>query len=254
MVLLDLYQAMRIRECPPTGRQACECRESNSYTMRLFKRLERLVDHILEQKVNALTFVIVFLGMLYLRCFIEQFIAQSRQLTPTEMLVEFIHNLYFFLLTILLSWIVVSLVLKMKPQRLSYLFAWATWLMILPPILDMAKTGGQIYWSFYIVGSLQDLAMQFITIFGHFPSGIVYFGTRITFILAIIGISAFVAIKTRNIVKTIQSGNLFHQIDLALDINAVRRRSDFQSSCRRTNNRALKPSELLRRDQNQEYF
>lgn len=167
------------------------------------KKLGKFLADFLETKVSLGIWTVGFLALVTVRYFIEQFMARtSGSLTTGQSIVEYIHNLYFFLLTILLLWLLVSVILKINPKRLAILFLWSAVLMIAPPIIDMLKTGGQIYWSFYVIGGVADLAQQFVTIFGHFPSGIVYFGTRITFISAIIMIAGFVFIRTRHILKT----------------------------------------------------
>jgi len=176
-----------------------------NYVMK--RKLKKLSNSVLNDlfssKTSVITWLLVFLSMLVLRCFIEQFVATTNPLAPAETLTEFLHNLYFFLLTIILAWLLLSVLLKIKPQKLTYLFVFSTFLMVIPPVIDMIKTGGQVYWSFYIIGSAQDLFWQLVTILGHFPSGIVYFGTRITFVLAIIIVAGLVWLKTKKIIKTL---------------------------------------------------
>jgi 4-hydroxybenzoate polyprenyltransferase len=67
----------------------------------------------------------------------------------------------------------------------------------------MAKTGGEVYWSFYILSSLSEIPRYFFTFFGNLPSGIVYFGTKIVFALAIFFFSALVFLITRDYLKTL---------------------------------------------------
>lgn len=165
-------------------------------------KMGKFLADFLETKVSLGIWTVGFLALVTVRYFIEQFMARtSGSLTTSQSIVEYIHNLYFFLLAILLIWLLVSFIMNLNPKRMAILFLWSSVLMVVPPIIDMLKTGGQIYWSFYVIGGVADLVKQFTTIFGHFPSGIVYFGTRITFISAIILISSFVFIRTRNILK-----------------------------------------------------
>ncbi|OGI35460.1 MAG: hypothetical protein A2259_02430 [Candidatus Moranbacteria bacterium RIFOXYA2_FULL_43_15] len=170
------------------------------------KRLAIFVEKITEKEVGLNQCVLVFLSVLAIRNFIEQFIALTSPVTPEESAIELSHNLFFFSLAYLLIWMFISLVLKIKPQKLAYLITWSFLLMLLPPIIDMTRTGGEIYWSFYLLGGPKDLAGYFVSIFGNLPSGIVYFGTKITFLLAIGLISAFVFLKTKNWTKTVLSG------------------------------------------------
>ena len=168
-------------------------------------RIRRVIDSILEEKISLLAWAGGFLGMVLIRCFIEQFLAGSPPLLVSERVVEFVHNLFFFLLSILMLWIFLSWILKVNPLKLSGVFFRASFLMILPPVIDMLKTGGEVFWSFYLLSNIKDLKIQFLTVFGHLPSGIVYFGTKITFILAIFLVGFLVRALTKNWVKTIIS-------------------------------------------------
>jgi chlorophyll synthase len=91
--------------------------------------------------------------------------------------------------------------LKTKLQQLSGIILWSFWMILVPPILDMIKTGGSVFWSFYVLEGLAGLRRQFITVFGYLPSGIVYYGTKITFILAIFLVGGLVLLKTKNYLK-----------------------------------------------------
>jgi len=169
------------------------------------EKLRRITKYLFEQNISFSIWSGIFLAMIILRGFIEQFIAKSLPLTPQESLVEFIHNFYFFVLVIILIWLYLSLILKINPARLAYIMIWAAFLMLLPPFIDMARSGGEIFWSFYLLSSLHDLWKQFITIFGNLPSGIVYFGTKITFLIVIFSCCGLIYIETRNWIKMFAS-------------------------------------------------
>lgn len=166
------------------------------------KKIETILKNSLEKRTDIVSWVLIFLSIIFLRSFVEQFLAVTKPLSLLETLMEFTHNLYFFSLTTLLLWILFSLILKIKPQKLSYIFIFSLFLAIAPSFIDMIKNKGQIYWSFYLLSSPADLWQQFITVFGHLPSGIVYFGTKITFIFAILIATAFVWFITKNFWKT----------------------------------------------------
>jgi 4-hydroxybenzoate polyprenyltransferase len=167
------------------------------------KKAEEIINKLLDQKVNLSVFIAAFLSIIFLRVFIEQFVAKSSPLTFDQIIIEYIHNLYFFLISFLMIWIFLSLLLKINPAKLAYIFSLAAILIIFPPLIDMVKTQGQVFWSFYILSSVADLKIQFLTVFGHLPSGIVYFGTRIVFIAAIIFITGLVYFKTKNPIKAL---------------------------------------------------
>ena len=166
-------------------------------------RIKKIINNLLAQKVSLVAFSGTFLGVIILRIFEEQFIAKSVPISFYDVVIEIIHNLYFFLVSFLLLWLLLSWILKMNPKKLGGVFTWASLMILFPPLLDMIRTNGEVYWSFYIISSFSDLQLQFFTIFGHLPSGIVYFGTKIVFIFAIIFLTALVFIKTKDILKAL---------------------------------------------------
>ncbi|MFA7319289.1 MAG: UbiA family prenyltransferase [Parcubacteria group bacterium] len=166
------------------------------------EKAERMIKHLLEKRADLLTWLSVFLSVIFLRSFVEQFLAISTPLTILETIMEFIHNLYFFSLSSLLIWLFLSFIIKVKPQKLSYLLLFSLVLVVMPSFMDMLKTQGVIYWSFYLLSSPSDLFQQYISIFGHLPSGVVYFGTKITFILTVFCAAILVWLTTKSAIRT----------------------------------------------------
>ena len=167
------------------------------------KKWEQSVDRLLETKVSLLAWTGGFLSVILLRIFIEQFMAKSVKISDYQLVIEYIHNLYFFLIAFLLIWLYLSRYLRVNPKKLAYIFLWASLLILFPPLIDMVRTQGTVFWSFYIISNASDLGKQFVTIFGNFPSGIVYFGTRIIFAAAIVLLSGLIFFKTKNWIKTV---------------------------------------------------
>jgi len=165
------------------------------------QKLAKFIDNILEKKVSPAFWLLNFFGIVVTRLYLDKFIARAK--TPLFDLIMDLHNLLFFFLSFALVWLVMSLILKKKPFDLSYLMLWASLAIIFPPLFDLARTGGEVFWSFYLLSSPHDLFLQYVTIFGHLPSGIVYFGTKITFIIGILSLTALVFVKTKKLTKTI---------------------------------------------------
>lgn len=169
----------------------------------IINKIRLLINNALERKINPLNWAGIFLAIIFLRVFIEKFLAVSTNLTLDQILIEYLHNFFFFLITYLLMWLFLSFVLKVNPKKLAYVLAWASGLIIFPPLLDMLKIHGQVFWSFYLLSAPQTLFLQFITFFGHLPTGIVYFGTKIVFSLAVILVFGLVLARTKNFLKAI---------------------------------------------------
>jgi len=166
---------------------------------KIIKKLEIIVDKLLAGEISAVSWLAIFLGIVTIRLFLDKFVAQSSFSTiQPEM---DLHNYLFFGLVFLLIWLFLSLILKIKPQNMAFLMIWACLLIVLPPIFDLIKTRGSVYAGPYIYGSLEQLKMQYLTIFGELPSGMAYFGTKIVFILVSLGSFGLVLVKTKNWIK-----------------------------------------------------
>lgn len=167
------------------------------------RKINLLIENVFKKEADIFSCLSSFFCFLVLRCFCEQYVALSSPLSPQEVLVEFIHNLFFFGISFLLIWILTSHFLKMNPARLSYLFSWAFSFMLFPPLIDMLYTKGEVFWSFYLLGDIRTLFWEYVTIFGNLPSGIVYFGTKITFLVAIFLLSVLAYFKTKKIWRAV---------------------------------------------------
>jgi 4-hydroxybenzoate polyprenyltransferase len=176
------------------------------------EKIEKIFNGLFEKKTSLLAWILGFLGIIFVRCFIEQFLAFSKPMSAYDATVEYIHNFYFFSLAIILIWLFLSLLLKIKPQKLSGIMVFSLVIVIFPPLIDMVKTGGEIYWSFYLFSAPRDLFLQYITVFSYLPSAIVYFGTKITFLLVIFLLCVVVWIKSKNILKTISTAIVVYSI------------------------------------------
>jgi len=166
------------------------------------EKLQKQMENFLEKKVSLLSWSGSFLGIIFLRVFIEQFIGKSAPADAFALVVEYLHNFFFFLLSFISIWLFLSFILDVNPKKLTPIFLWAQFLILFPPLLDMLKTGGSVYWSFYLLGNVSELFGNWITIFGQMPSGIRYFGTKIVFLLAVSICSGVVFLKTKKVWKT----------------------------------------------------
>lgn len=156
---------------------------------------------LLAGEISVASWLVIFLGIITVRLFLDKFVARSAfsAIYPEMDL----HNYLFFGLVFLLIWLWLSLILRVKPQKLAFLMIWACLLIDLPPIFDLIKTGGTVYVGPYLYGSLEQLKMEYLTIFGQLPSGMVYFGSKIVFILVSLGSGGIVWFKTRNWIKAL---------------------------------------------------
>lgn len=175
-------------------------------------KLEKRIEVLFEKRVSLIFWTVCFLGMIFIRCFIEQFVAFSNSMLVFESVIEYTHNFFFFSITIILIWLFLSLVLQIKPQKLSGVLIFALFIVITPPLIDMIKTNGEIYWSFYLFSKPHTLWLQYVTVFGNLPSGIVYFGTKITFVSAVIISAGLIWIRKKSYLRSILGAWVIYSI------------------------------------------
>jgi len=171
----------------------------------LLLKIKKIYAEMPAFSISPLEWVLSFFSIIALREFIEGFLA-AKAGSFEDLAVDYFQNVYFALISLLLMWIFTSLFLKINPLKAVLLFTLGIWLMLLPPILDIIKTGGEVFWSFYMIGDLAYLKLQFFSFLNHFPSGIIYFGSKIVIIVSMLAISSFIYFKTKNIFKTIFGG------------------------------------------------
>jgi 4-hydroxybenzoate polyprenyltransferase len=178
---------------------------------KFFSKIEHLLDTTFEQKVGILSWLLGFSGIIALRIFIDFFLA-SKALPIPLIIIEYVHNFLFFSISIIFIWLILSFFLTVNPQKLSKLLFWSLWGILLPPLVDMLKTGGEVFWSFYVIGGPKFLISQYLTFLSDLPSGIVYFGTKVLFMLAVIFSGLVVYLKTKNWWRTIFSSLLVYLV------------------------------------------
>jgi len=152
----------------------------------------KVLDNLLSGQIDVSTWFLGFSGIMAVRELIKSFLA-TPSLSLLEVVTDYVHELMFFGITFLLVWFFLSFILNINILKLSKAFFWASWIVIFPPLIDMLKTGGSIYWSFYLLGSPTELWREFTSFFSNFPPGIVYFGTKImiTVVIVLTGIIAY---------------------------------------------------------------
>jgi 4-hydroxybenzoate polyprenyltransferase len=164
------------------------------------------------ENIDVLDFLLSFMGVILIRIFIDYYLVGQVTL---ESSITALHNFFFFFLLFLIIWLSLAFVIGIKPGKIVGFFYWGMWIIILPPIFDMLKTGGNVYWSFYAVTEIKLILAQFFTFFGMLPPGNVYFGSKIGFIITIFFSGVIVFLFTKSWLKSF-IGALFSYICIFL--------------------------------------
>jgi len=181
--------------------------EVKKFFTKIRLKADLFFEEIQSKKISIAFWSLSFMGVNAFRIFIE-FALIQRKFNFEILVIEYIHNIFFFLTVIALIWLLLSFILKINPKKLAFLMAIFQWIIIFPPIFDMLKTGGQVYWSFYALTDFTGLWSRFSTFFGDMPTGIVYFGTGIGFISMIIFVAVVVFLGTKSYFKSLTSAFL----------------------------------------------
>lgn len=168
---------------------------------KLLNKISEKAAEFLENPVKAGEMAVGFASIIALRIFVEFFLA-SKASSFEKIGIEYVHNFLFFAVTLVLIWLCLSFFVRTNPHKLSRIVLFGSWLILFPPILDMVKTGGDVYWSFYVFSDFQSFFPQFLTFFGRLPSGIYYFGSKIMMAAVTLVVPLIVFFTTRKILKS----------------------------------------------------
>ncbi|MFA4817763.1 MAG: UbiA family prenyltransferase [Parcubacteria group bacterium] len=173
----------------------------NQVVTAFMQKMNKWPDSFSEKAPSPLVWFLSFAGIIAVRLFLDNFVAQQGKFTlasPTDA-----HNLLFFLLVIISLWLWLALCVQENPLKLSNLVLWASLIIIFPPIFDMLKTGGGIFWSPYLFSSFHDLGPQCVSFLGNLPTGMVYFGTRIMAAVCVLAFLLIIFLKTKNVWRSL---------------------------------------------------
>lgn len=165
------------------------------------EKIKKWANNILEKEGSLFVWAATFLSCVEIRLFLDKFVAKTT--SPLFDPIMDLHNVLFFGISFLLVWLVLSWVLRVKPSRLLNLMTLVNIFVIFPAVFDLLKTGGTVFWSFYLINSPRELLFEFVSFFGNLPSGIIYFGTRIVFFMVVALAFGLVLLRTKSLWKSV---------------------------------------------------
>ena len=170
---------------------------------RIGTRLKNKAGLFFRSETSVSEWALAFLGVIGIRMALEVLILPNKNDSVEGILTAYLHYSLFFSILIMLVWLIAAFFAGIEIKKPAFLMLVLSWFIILPPILDMIKTGGRIYWSFYLLEDITSLFGQFKTFMGDLPPGIVYFGSKILFGSTVIFSGMAVFLKTKKLLRSL---------------------------------------------------
>jgi len=138
---------------------------------------------------------ILFLGFVFIRTFLENYANSLNFYRLSSFIDTFFHYPAFFSIILLVSLIILKTTTKEEISKLAKIVVSFSFILIVPPIIDLiVNQGGQIPYIFISGDSIQ-LFKSFITYFG---GGAVGIGIKTEVFLVLIGLGFYIFYKTKN--------------------------------------------------------
>ena len=159
---------------------------------------------------------ISFLSLIIVRILIENWLEGFQSQSALFIFYEITHTFLFFIIAYLLFLGLIRKIIPTGFRQISNILLWGYLAILTPPIIDHIISRRQGFWSFYEFGGLADLGRIFFTFFGDTPEIGITQGVRIEIALAIILLTVYGYIKSKNIFKSLSLGLLAYLIFFVL--------------------------------------
>ncbi|MDD5083876.1 MAG: UbiA family prenyltransferase [Candidatus Moranbacteria bacterium] len=144
-----------------------------------------------------------FSSLIIIRIMVENWLSGFESRSSQFLFYEFTHTFFFFLLSFLVLWPVVSFFGKVTLSQTSTILLFGFIIILTPPLLDTWIANGAHLWSFYKFDSLAGLWQRYFTLFGDRPDIGITYGVRIEVILTTVLIGIYTFIKTDHLPRSV---------------------------------------------------
>lgn len=175
-------------------------------------KIKEIIEGIENYPITLVDWILAFSAIIALRMLGENLLMGLESKSAVFFVDSFLAAYLFFLFSIVILIIFVSIFTKESCRKVSNLLLWGFFIVILPPILDKIICGSQRCWSFYTFDSISSLFKRFLTFFGSDPSIGITYGVRIEVAIAVIFLIFYFYLKTRNVVKSLAGGLISYTI------------------------------------------
>jgi geranylgeranylglycerol-phosphate geranylgeranyltransferase len=164
--------------------------------------IEQSIDDIKKQPMTILQWMLGFVGIFFIRFFLETFSSPtSSGIIPSDPY-TFMHYGLFFLATVLGTACIVGFITKEYENTLKVVLLGLP-IIWLAPVIDLVVSGGAGFKMTYIFDTGGKLLLDFVTFFGPQFTGGATYGMRIEIALILIGASWYIYTVTKNYTRTV---------------------------------------------------
>lgn len=178
----------------------------------MFQKIRKIIEYIENYPLTLPQFLLAFSTLITLRVLGENLLSNFESRSAEFAVGSILATWLFFLFSIILMILFLSVFLKESFQKIANLLLWGFFLIITPPLFDKILCGDQRCWSFYSFDSLLGLGKRFLTFFGSDPIIGITYGVRIEVALAVLFLIVYIFLKTQNALKAFWGGFLSYAI------------------------------------------
>jgi len=172
----------------------------------MLKFIQKIIT-VLENTPSSFgLWAVSFLSIIVVRVLIENWLEGFYGYSAIFIFYEITHTFLFFTIAYFLFLGLIKKIISTGFQQASNILLWGYLAILTPPLIDCIISGGKGFWSFYEFGGLAKLAESFFTLFKESPEIGITYGVIIEIALAVILLTVYGYIKSKNIFKSVALG------------------------------------------------
>lgn len=170
------------------------------------KQLRNLIEKIEHNPMNLWQIIGVFAASIYLRTFFENFTNSNNQGFLNSLTDTFLHYPLYYAAVFLAIILIVRVATRTPVMHVARVVAVFSFVLLTAPLFDLIAYGANGHMYNFVTGTWVELGNHFVTFL--YSTDAVGIGLKIEVWLAIAGIITYVALKTKNVWRTIGAGLL----------------------------------------------
>jgi len=161
----------------------------------------RVITYIEEAPLSVSLWAGAFLSLIFARLLVENWLSGFSYRDPHFLFNEFTHTFLFFLLSYILFLPLLMHAARVGLKHAANILLWGFLIILTPPFIDFALSGGAGFWSFYAFDGLAGLLVRFFTFFGENPTMGITYGVRIEVALSLLFFFFYIHLKTKDLAR-----------------------------------------------------